>query len=60
MTITYVRQATKLNDETILRVSNKELLEQLLVFMQDLPPFAHDEMKTISDAMQIIAGKLEV
>ncbi len=60
MTITYTRKATRLNDELILRLSNKELLEQLLAYMQELPSFAHEEMKTISDAMRVVSTKLEV
>ncbi len=59
MTITYTRKATRLNNELILRLSNKELMEQLLAYMQELPPFAHEEMKSISDAMRVVSTKLE-
>ena len=59
MTITYTRKATRLNDALILRLSNKELMEQLLAYMQELAAFAHEEMKTISDAMRVVATKLE-
>lgn len=57
MTITYTRKPTRLSGDTVLRVSNRELMVQLHAFMHELEPFAHDEMKTIADAMAVISNK---